>query len=786
MVQAQETKRLLYYSDLFIANFWRCLLRSLWLFFPPILFLALAYLVFWHLPQGKDLIVISLQNAKLSPAIFPCFILALIFWVYVTWYSTRIVARAKHFEEPDENSLAAVFRVQSPRILAFTCITVIFLALFQLDNPAYSRWQIGSTWCHVLFLLSFSWYFLIWRSWTWYLKKKSRQKSDWLKFLLRFRLITYSVLIAAILSVMIVRNFWGLVVFLVILQMGLVLLLILRRDITEARGETVNYYSPKRNDPSITTGSPLFRKMRHIIVNDDDDRYFIGFNIISLLAASVYFSAIVSVNVSVMIGSFPFILLAFGVLLGIGNFITLVSVFARFNFHLVVFVSAMLIGNFVDPHRAAVSKKENETAYFRSRQNLREYFLNWLNDSRRKKEIESMDSSRTRYPVYFVMANGGASRSGYWTASILANLEDKTREHFSEHLFCLSGASGGSVGTATFFSLLKARQELKHRQDTTFATATARFLESDFLTYTLAHLLGPDIFRNIIPLGPVDDRASALALAMEEASGENSFMYRRFADKFSSFMTQKGQANYPLPVICINTTRMQDSHPGVISNINIKEDSALFNNRIDVLSLLREQEDMKLSTAVVLGASFPYISPAGRINSQFINESGAHYFVDGGYFDNSGAGVVNEMLIAMNNLLNNKHDSAFLPFRNKIEFYVIHISNTEPKKRNFSPVNPIANDLLAPVRTLMGSYGTQTTINDQRLKNYLTDWYGNDSHYTNIDLYRNGQKIRYTMNWVISRSQLDSMKSNLLHNDDVRRVYTKMDSLFRLHTSTEK
>jgi hypothetical protein len=229
--------------------------------------------------------------------------------------------------------------------------------------------------------------------------------------------------------------------------------------------------------------------------------------------------------------------------------------------------------------------------------------------------------------------------------------------------------------------------------------------------------------------------------------------------------------------MCINTTRMQDSRPGVISNINMTEDSAIFNFRVDVLGLLNETEDLKLSTAVVLGASFPYISPAGRINS-LITDAGAHYFVDGGYFDNSGAGVVNEMLIAMNNMLNDKKDKAFDDFRNKIEFHVIHISNTEPKKLSFAQINPIANDLLAPLRTLLGSYGTQTTINDQRLKNFLTGLYGNDTHYLNIDLYRNNQKIKYSMSWVIPRSLLDSMTSNLTRNSDILKANAKMDSLF--------
>jgi len=775
METVKETKRLLYYSDLFIANFWRYLVKSLWLFFPSILFLLLAYFLFWHLPQGKDLIVISLQNARFSQAIFPCFILALIFWAYVTWYTTRIVARAEHFQNPNHHTIAMVFRVQSPRILAFSCITVIFLALFQLDNPAYSRWQIKPFWCHMLLLLSFSWYFAIWKFWNWYLERKNKTNKDSLKFLNKARWITHLTLLISIIAVIIVRNFWGLVIFLVILQMGLVLLLILRREITEAKGETINYVSTKRIDPDVSLRSSILKKIRYIIANDDDKQYFTAFNIIALSAVIVYSAAISSVSISVTIGSFPFVLLAFGVLLGIGNFIALVSVFARFNFHLVFFLLAMLIGNFIDPHGAAVVAKENQNVHFDKRQNLREYFLSWLNDSCRQEQILKMDPGK-KYPVYFVLANGGASRSGYWTASILASFEDSTKEKFSQHLFCLSGASGGSVGTATFFSLLKAKKELKHQADTTATKATTEFLESDFLTYTVAHLLGPDIFRNIVPLNFVSDRASALATAMEKASGENSFMYNRFAERFSSLIPQKGQNNYHLPIICINTTRMQDSRPGVISNINITEDAATFNNRVDVLGLLNDKEDLKLSTAVVLGASFPYISPAGRINS-LTSDAGAHYFVDGGYFDNSGAGVVNEMMIAMNNMLNDKNDSAFAAYRNKIEFHVIHISNAEPRKLNFVQINPIANDLLSPLRTLMGSYGTQTTINDQRLKNFLFGLYGNDTHYNNIDLYRNNQNIKYSMNWVIPRSLLDSMTSNLKRNTDVVKAYKSMDSL---------
>jgi len=409
--------------------------------------------------------------------------------------------------------------------------------------------------------------------------------------------------------------------------------------------------------------------------------------------------------------------------------------------------------------------------------------LEWLKDDERQKIFS--DSNSSKYPVYFVMANGGASRAGYWTSSLLSKMEDSSKGNFSKHLFCLSGASGGSVGNATFFSLLRAKNQLQ-KNNLTLTDASTQYLKSDFLTFTISHLLGPDIFRNFLPfLNSLEiDRGRALALSLEKAPAKNSFLYDSFAVKFSSLITQKGQS-YSLPVLCINATRMSDGAPSVFSNILIENNGMrdnYFNNRIDILSKLGESRDIKLSTAVVLGASFPYISPAGRIDNTYLskNKKGgwkekkeSQYFVDGGYFDNSGAGVVNEMITALQNMM--EKDSLFSPYKNKLEFYVIHIMNTDPKKEKRDAINSLTNDLLAPAKTIMGSYGKQTSINDQRLKYYLYTLYNDEKHYTKIDLYDDAvSDFSYSMNWVFSERQRDTMnaalKRNTAFNNEMSRI----------------
>jgi hypothetical protein len=213
---------------------------------------------------------------------------------------------------------------------------------------------------------------------------------------------------------------------------------------------------------------------------------------------------------------------------------------------------------------------------------------------------------------------------------------------------------------------------------------------------------------------------------------------------------------------------MQDGSPAIISNINISD--TFFNRRVDVLGLLSEEKDIKLSNSVVLGASFPYLSPAGRIDHKPCDTCTVQpsYFVDGGYFDNSGAGAVYEMVFHMQRFLMN--DSSLAAYRNKLQFHVLHVTNDPQEEFTLKPVNPLVNDLAAPVKTLLGAYGTQTYVNDFRLKQYMLNLYGDPSHFTNISLYRPKDTMNFTMNWVISNYVLEAM-------DKRRHSYPVLDSL---------
>jgi predicted acylesterase/phospholipase RssA len=580
--------------------------------------------------------------------------------------------------------------------------------------------------------------------------------------------------LAALIVVIIFKLFIGLLLLLIVMQQALVLLLIIRRKLIEARHDS--YYQQTKSSRHFDQGSKLRQKTKGLLFDKEDRGYFKVFLGISFFVAIFYFMTMSSVRFATIIGSFPFVLIAFGILLLLGNVIAFFSVLKHFNFHVFLLILAFIMGLLFEPHSVNLIKKKDPSRGFSNRQDLKTYFRLWINDPQRKRILD--DPATTKYPVFFSLANGGASRSGYWVASVLAKLEDTTRGNFSKHLFCLSGASGGSVGNAAFFSLLRGKEGLRtfDKSDTANYKAVTDYLGSDFLTFTLARMLGPDVFRYILPIYFVKDRAAALARALETSSGKEDFLYDSLKVGFSQIITQKGDTANNLPVLCINATRMQDGSPAVFSTIDLK-DSA-FNGRVDVLGILDEKDDIKLSSAVVMGASFPYISPAGKLTTRVttINSTtnAGHirtepqYFVDGGYFDNSGAGVVNEMITVLQDLVSS--DTSLKKYAAKLDFYILHISN-DPIRFDLLPdVNPLINDLAAPLKTLMGGYGSQTAVNDKRLKNYMRRLYRNNDHYIDINLYRKQETNHYSMNWVISAHLLAAMRQRLLNNESINGV----------------
>src|SRR6185436_20595442 len=267
-------------------------------------------------------------------------------------------------------------------------------------------------------------------------------------------------------------SFWFFVGLLMAFQAGLVLLLVFRR-------KSIYIKFPDK-DPELYDNHDFFQRVRKFVFDVEDKTYSRVFLGVVIVGFFFYLTTIFSIRFSIYIGPLSFIFFAFGTLLILGNGIALISVLYRINVHMIVFFFAFIVGLIFEPHDIHTSTKKTAATYG-NRQTLHEYLENWINI----RKADLADSSHyTEYPLIFVLSDGGASRAGYWVASVMAKMNEETNGEFNKHLFCMSGASGGSVGNAAYFNLLRAKltndtikQDIKNVQ---------QYLRTDFLTYTVA------------------------------------------------------------------------------------------------------------------------------------------------------------------------------------------------------------------------------------------------------------------------------------------------------------
>jgi hypothetical protein len=715
----------------FLSN----LFHGLWLFFPAVLFLLIVFMCFATLPQGQDLIVLSSERS----GNFGLFLLSLSFLALTGWFGARKVAEIKAQKLPAY--LTTFLFKHIPRFIGYTFFTLMIIAYAK--SPLFNTRFEPTTGQQILYFVIFAVSFLYYWLWVNFMEKRfKRIVFNWIFFVVVFGFIILTIILCFNLNS---HNHWLIFIILLLAQWAFLVIVVTRRKFIETRGE-----------------HSLAEKVISIL-----------FYLLIAVVLIVYIACMIYVKTAVWVTAFPFVLIAFSVFLIVGFLLSYFSVEKGLNYHLILLFFVFVFGFFTERHAVNLVKNDVD---FSKRASLEQYFIKWV--STRKQDIEASSS----YPVYFVLSDGGASRSGYWVASVLSRMQDESAGKFSNHLFCLSGASGGSVGNAAFYMLLRKMNNADVKPaDSLFLKRSQGYLQSDFLTYTLSRMLGNDFFVQLCPFDTHNDRAKALTTALEEAPADSVFLKDVLSTPFSQLMIDEQNVNDSFPIICINTTRMQDGKPSIITNINLTKNIEQFNRRIDVLNILQNGKDMKLSTAVVLGASFPYVSPAGRID-QSVNSKTAkkdsvreNYFVDGGYVDNSGAGVVHEMIIQLNSILDNSTDSTVQKLKSKLKFSVIHITNGVEGDILAKKVNPFINDLAAPLKTLAGTFSIQTSVNDSRLKNYMKSL-NRTQNYWDINLYGAEEPQHFSMNWVISQRALSGMNGRLFNRSQINQIVKEVSA----------
>lgn len=473
------------------------------------------------------------------------------------------------------------------------------------------------------------------------------------------------------------------------------------------------------------------------------------------------------------VGSTPILLLAAAGWIAFGSAADLFGLRMRFPVFTTLFILAVAFSFMNDNHALRVLPGQATVSESR-RPTTEDALRAW----QQRQLLRPVARDQQKYPLFIVAAEGGGIRAAYWTATVLASIQDRD-PCFADQLFALSGVSGGSLGSALFTALLADQHYTmpSFRCDGRGAPllpSTQAILGEDFLAPAMAAMLYPDLLQRILPR-PVAhfDRARALEVSWERAWRKHRQGSDRFAQPFDELW--QDQQDYWLPALFLNSTWVETGKRLIVSNLQLTDD-----DYADAEDLHRfyNHRALALSTAVHLSARFTWVSPAGSLakNGRIYGHA-----VDGGYFENSGTTTALEVLKTIDQLAASETGNKSGRFWQNVDPYVILISNepvdarfahiglaTLPKDPASTPL-PCCNEVLAPLTTMLNTRGARGVYARE-----TTRWHVGPSHFLHFGLCKN-DSVDIPLGWTLSQVVRDAMKTQL--NSDQCAPYPNRSNL---------
>jgi hypothetical protein len=367
------------------------------------------------------------------------------------------------------------------------------------------------------------------------------------------------------------------------------------------------------------------------------------------------------------------------------------------------------------------------------------HFKNWLQTLENDTTISYAD----RVPVFFIASEGGALRTGAFTAMLLAKLQDSFPE-FRKHVYCFSGVSGGGLGLQFFQSLPK---DASLQNNTSYRSMTKDFFETDYLSPVTGTLVFGEILNYFIsfPIAAFD-RAIALEKTWE-ASWTHANKHSLPNAFEASFDQQIGDEK---PALFINTVESETGLPAVWSNVLLDSSFALAASRD-----LRNKYHLSIpySTAINLGTRFPILSPA----AMFRNASIRLHYIDGGYFENKGQQTILEVLQAIH-----------IENYPRVKPYIIQFNFSQDDTSSNRSIR-FANEIMEVVNGIENTRFGRVGLITESMKVYMRNHFDIEQ-IINLDLDISVKKL--PMNWLLSHTAMDRVDS---YTDSL--MHLKKDSL---------
>jgi hypothetical protein len=315
--------------------------------------------------------------------------------------------------------------------------------------------------------------------------------------------------------------------------------------------------------------------------------------------------------------------------------------------------------------------------------------------------IEAWKKKRGKdtYTMLVVATAGGGIRAGAWTAEVMTRLQQDCKAA-SDSLLLVSSVSGGSMGSMFVVA--------PYRGEGAYPTSDDELKQVRFNTERSSlgavgwGLAYPDVLRTIPLFGAgvpeTWDRGWSLEHSWSAAWRDVNLPTPTLAD------WRHDVRDGIRPAVIFNATASESGERFLVATTDAPFEGA------KQFSDLFPGEDIDVSTAARLSATFPYVSPLARASQGSVKNG--YHVGDGGYYDNSG-------LLSAVEWLSNVGDEL-----NKYQVLLIVI-DAKPGSGKFGSKWSWQRQLIGPVETLLhvrsSSQQVRESVELKMARKYLAD-----------------------------------------------------------------
>lgn len=297
----------------------------------------------------------------------------------------------------------------------------------------------------------------------------------------------------------------------------------------------------------------------------------------------------------------------------------------------------------------------------------------------------STGASTSPYPVFLVAAEGGGIYAASAASMFLARLEKYSPE-FAEHVFAISGVSGGAIGSTVFQALDKSAQTVQAPTNEPLTEKVTEIMEDDHFSPVVGSIF-PEI------MGASTGRAETLVASFEASTAtRDAVAGKELSAPFGLHWTYRNFA----PALVLNATWVETGFRVAFAPFHLHDiDESLYSFSDASMpdescpQLAENHSCISLMAAAAVSARFPLVLPPFSVE---LLDGRRWNFVDGGYSDNSGATTALDLYRVLKEIAPSNVD---------LQIILITSSNPQPNLTGTEINGTVFRDTIAPIDALM-------------------------------------------------------------------------------------